>query len=72
MQVVVSHTFSDDIQRNSFFVNTIVDVEPQNCNDAYVYNADQDNHGIVVYSMAKNSSWIISHNYFHGDPFNGE
>ncbi|KAG8034308.1 hypothetical protein G9C98_007384, partial [Cotesia typhae] len=53
-------------------IDDILDVDPKNCSDAYVYNSDLGGYGLVVYSMAKNDSWRINHNYFYFDPLNGE
>lgn len=59
-------------QTDSFFVDAVVDVDPYNCEDAYLYTSDFLGNGIVVYSWAKNDSWRIEHNYFHFDPLNGD
>lgn len=49
----------------------IVDVNPDSCENAYVYISDFSGYGLVVYSWAKNDSWRIEHNYFYFDPLNG-
>lgn len=66
------YTFKDsDVKSNSLFAETVIDVDPKNCDNAYVYNSDVFGSGLVVYSLAKNDSWRIDHNYFHFDPLNG-
>ncbi|XP_003701307.1 yellow-f [Megachile rotundata] len=57
---------------NSFFADGVVDVDPNDCNNAHFYISDLGGYGIVVYSWAKNDSWRITHSYFHFDPLNGD
>ncbi|XP_015108627.1 protein yellow [Diachasma alloeum] len=72
-KIILSYTLKEsDIKPNTFFADTAIDVDPKNCDDAYVYNSDLGANGLVVYSLAKNDSWRIEHNYFHMDPLNGE
>ncbi|XP_044595150.1 protein yellow-like isoform X2 [Cotesia glomerata] len=72
-KIILRYTFKDsDLKPNTFFADTVIDVDPKNCSDAYVYNSDLGGYGLVVYSMAKNDSWRINHNYFYFDPLNGE
>lgn len=49
-----------------------MDVTKDTCEDAYAYIPDLGGYALVVYSLAKNDSWRIKHNYFHFDPLNGE
>ncbi|CAL7951443.1 unnamed protein product [Xylocopa violacea] len=56
---------------NSFFAELVVDVDPNNCENAYAYISDLSAYGLVVYSWAKNNSWRITHNFFHFDPLHG-
>ncbi|KAF7997517.1 hypothetical protein HCN44_006088 [Aphidius gifuensis] len=71
-KIILKYTFKDsDIQPRTFFADTVIDVDPSKCDDAYVYNSDLGAYGLVVYSMAKNESWRINHNYFNFDPLNG-
>ncbi|KAK0180094.1 hypothetical protein PV327_005771 [Microctonus hyperodae] len=70
-KIILKYTFKDsDIHSDSFFADTVIDVDPNNCSDAYVYNSDLGANGLVVYSLAKNDSWRITHNYFRVDPLN--
>ncbi|OAD61974.1 Protein yellow, partial [Eufriesea mexicana] len=62
---------STDQVDNSFFAESVVDVDPNNCDNAYLYISDFAGYGLVVYSWAKNDSWRITHNFFHFDPLNG-
>ncbi|XP_034948272.1 protein yellow [Chelonus insularis] len=72
-KIILKYTFKDsDIKSDTFFADTVIDVDPKNCSDAYVYNSDLGAYGLVVYSLAKNDSWRISHNYFHIDPLNSD
>ncbi|XP_065220917.1 protein yellow-like [Planococcus citri] len=52
----------------SFFANIIVDVSKEDCNNAYVYLADIMTYSLVVYHLASNDAWRVSHYYFHFDP----
>ncbi|CAK9831395.1 Protein yellow [Anthophora retusa] len=60
-----------DQTANSFFAESTVDVEPDDCENAHLYISDLGGYGMVVYSWAKNDSWRITHNYFYFDPLNG-
>ncbi|XP_011300266.1 protein yellow [Fopius arisanus] len=72
-EIILRYTFKDsDVQPNSFFADTVIDVDPRNCEEAYVYNSDLGANGLVIYSLAKNDSWRVEHNYFHMDPFHGD
>lgn len=71
-QIIRIYPLKPSDQTDSFFVDAVVDVDPYNCEDAYLYTSDFLGNGIVVYSWAKNDSWRIEHNYFHFDPLNGE
>lgn len=73
LQILLTYTFKDsDIQERTFFADTVIDVDPTKCDDAYVYNSDLGAYGVVVYSLAKNDSWRVNHNYFYFDPLNGK
>ncbi|XP_076235248.1 yellow-f [Calliopsis andreniformis] len=63
---------NSDQTSNSFFADLVVDVDPKNCEDAYLYTSDLGGYGIVVYSWAKNDSWRITHNFFYFDPLHGD
>lgn len=65
-----SFIFPDDqIKEKSFFASLAV--EDEDCDDTFVYNADLGKPGLIVYSWKSDSSWRISHNYFHPDPTAG-
>ncbi|KAI4461753.1 protein yellow-related [Holotrichia oblita] len=61
-----------DMKESSFFANIIVDVEPDNCDNAFAYIPDLGGYGIVVYSLAADDSWRVNHNFFHFDPLQGD
>nr|XP_034190763.1 protein yellow-like [Osmia lignaria] len=72
-KVLRVYTLKDSDQTsNSFFADAVVDVDPNNCDNAHLYISDLSGYGIVVYSWAKNDSWRITHNYFHFDPLHGD
>lgn len=49
----------------------IVDVQPNDCENAFAYVPDLGAYGVVVYSFKDNKSWRVKHNYFHFDPLSG-
>lgn len=49
-----------------------VDVTADTCEDAYAYFPDFLGYGVVVYSLKKNDSWRITHNYFLIEPNAGD
>lgn len=50
----------------------IVDVQKNDCENAYAYIPDLGAYGVVVYSFKDDKSWRVSHNFFHFDPLNGD
>ena len=71
-QIIRAYPLKESDQKaDSFFADLAVDVEPDNCNDAYAYLSDLGAYGLVVYSLADNNSWRFHHNFFHFDPING-
>ncbi|KOC64207.1 Protein yellow [Habropoda laboriosa] len=62
---------STDQTSNSFFAESVVDSEPDNCDNSHLYISDLGGYGMVVYSWAKNDSWRITHNFFYFDPLSG-
>lgn len=46
-------------------------VEDENCQDAYAYLADLGDAGLIVYSWANQTSWLVKHHYFNMDPMAG-
>ncbi|KRT79351.1 hypothetical protein AMK59_8594, partial [Oryctes borbonicus] len=61
-----------DMKENSFFANILIDVEPEDCNNAFAYIPDLGGYGLVVYSLATDDSWRVNHNFFHFDPLQGD
>lgn len=59
---------SSDQTSDSFFVDLVIDVDPNNCDNTYAYISDLSGYALVVYSWAKNDSWRITHNFFYFDP----
>lgn len=59
-----SHMKSD-----SFFAN--IAVEDDDCDNSFAYSADLGVPGLVVYSWKSESSWRVTHHYFHPDPLAG-
>lgn len=49
-----------------------VDVNPNNCQDAYAYIPDLVNNALYVYSLRRNHIWAFRHNYFRLDPLHGD
>lgn len=70
--LIRQYTFgSDDMVSNSFFANIIADTTAETCDDAFAYIPDLGGYGLVVYSLATNTSWRVKHHYFNFDPLNG-
>lgn len=59
---------ADQIKEDSLHSNILVDVHPDQCDDAHVYVTDVWRFGIVVYSMRKNRSWRVTNYNFSPDP----
>lgn len=65
-----SYKFPDDhIKPDSFFAS--IAVEDENCDDSFAYMADLGKPGLVIYSWRSQSSWRMTHNFFHPDPTAG-
>lgn len=65
-----SYKFPEDqLKPDSFFAN--IAVEDEDCDDSYAYSADLGKPGLVVYSWKTDSSWRMTHNFFHPDPTAG-
>lgn len=60
---------SDTSEGTLFGGNIVVDVAPNNCDQAFAYIPDFGAYRLVVYSLAENRSWRIRHPYFYFDPF---
>lgn len=50
----------------------IVDVQKNECDNAFAYVPDLGAYGVVVYSLKNDKSWRATHNFFHFDPLNGD
>jgi len=72
-QLIKRYTFpASDIKADTFFANVIVDVQTNDCDNAYAYIPDLGAYGVVVYSFRKDESWRVKHNFFHFDPLSGD
>ncbi|XP_046484186.1 protein yellow-like [Neodiprion pinetum] len=60
---------SDQYRTPSHFGNVVV--EDASCDDAFAYLADLQGPGLIVYSWANNTSWLVKHHYFSPDPMAG-
>lgn len=58
--------------QNCKSLSQIVDVQPNDCENAYAYVPDLGAYGVVVYSFKDDKSWRVEHNFFHFDPLNGD
>lgn len=59
----------DQYSTDSLLAN--IAVEDGNCNDSYAYLADLGDPGLIVYSWANQTSWLVKHHYFNIDPMAG-
>lgn len=65
-----SYNFPEDqIKDGSFFAN--IAVEDDDCENSYAYCSDLGKPGLVIYSWKIQSSWRMTHNFFHPDPTAG-
>lgn len=60
------------IEDGSGLVNIAIDVDPNDCADAFLYIPDLVSYRIVVYSFKENRAWSFYHNYFHLSPLHGD
>lgn len=60
------------LKENAFLANIIVDVTNDNCNNAFAYIPDLGTNALIVYSLAANDAWRVTHHYFHFDPLSGD
>lgn len=65
---IQKYNLTKDTVHDSSFTNIIVDVDSNNCNNAFAYIADSRGAGLVVYSLKDNNSRRISHPFFSYDP----
>ncbi|KAL1138491.1 hypothetical protein AAG570_008554 [Ranatra chinensis] len=71
--LIRSYTLKEsDTRPKSFFANVVVDVTPDDCENAHAYLPDLGSNALVVYSWAENDSWRVKHHYFHFDPLFGD
>jgi len=59
---------SNQVKKNSFLTNIVVDVSRETCRDAFAYVADVWGHAIIVYSLRKHRSWRVENEKFLPDP----
>uniref|UniRef100_A0A336N022 CSON011032 protein n=1 Tax=Culicoides sonorensis TaxID=179676 RepID=A0A336N022_CULSO len=62
---------SDLLKENSFVANVVVDVDPNDCENAFAYLSDLGAYAIIVYSFKENKAWRVKHHYFAFDPLAG-
>lgn len=60
------------VERGNGMASITVDVDANNCQDAYAYIPDLANYRIHVYSLSQNRIWSFSHNFFNFDPLEGD
>ncbi|XP_049839989.1 protein yellow-like [Schistocerca gregaria] len=65
------------VKEDSLFANVAVEVAPAlsggyDCEATFAYAADLGAYGLVVHDWARQTTWRVSHNYFHSDPLAGE
>lgn len=60
------------LRTDSFAANILVDVSADACDKAYAYVADLGAYALIVYNLAENDSYRVSHHYFHFDPLAGD
>lgn len=60
------------LKENNFLANIIVDVTKDTCNNAFAYVPDLGSNALIVYSLAANEAWRVTHHYFHFDPVWGD
>lgn len=60
---------ADHIKDDSFFAS--IAVEDDDCDNSFAYSADLGKPGLVVYSWKTQTSWRMTHNFFHPDPTAG-
>ncbi|KAI4460332.1 protein yellow-related [Holotrichia oblita] len=72
-KIIKTYRFKDsDLTHATVLAMTVVDVTSNNCDDAYAYFPDLAGFGLVVYSLKKDESWRVKHNYFYLEPQAGE
>lgn len=62
----------DIVTQGNGMASITVDVQSNNCNDAYAYIPDLITGEMYVYSLRENQMWSFAHNYFHRSPLEGE
>nr|CAD7457428.1 unnamed protein product [Timema tahoe] len=61
----------EDTNQNTFIANIAVDIG-STCDDTFVYASDELGYGLIVYSYTENTSWRVTHGFFHPDPLKGD
>ncbi|XP_046604118.1 protein yellow-like isoform X2 [Neodiprion virginianus] len=68
-QLLSRYRFPEDhVKESSLFVNPVVDVRGQFCQNTFVYVADVTGFGLIVYDHQKTRSWRINNNLFYPYP----
>lgn len=71
-QLLFEYPLSKDLLKdNSFLGNIIADVAGS-CENTYAYVPDLGSNALIVYSLATNRAWRVTHHYFHFDPTQGD
>ncbi|XP_071055480.1 uncharacterized protein [Onthophagus taurus] len=72
-KIIHTYNFKDsDLTPATVLAMTVVDVTPDKCQDAYAYFPDLAGYGLIVYSLKRNDSWRVRHNYFYLEPLAGD
>lgn len=56
---------ASDVREASNLASITIDVTSKTCDDAYAYIPDLGGYGLIVYSLRKNESYRVAHNYFY-------
>lgn len=68
-ELLVRYEFPpSQVKQDSLHSNILVDVQADQCHDAYAYVTDVWRFGIVVYSLRKNYSWRVTNYNFSPNP----
>lgn len=53
-------------------VSITIDIDPNDCSNAFAYIANMRAFSVIVYDFDKNHAWGVKHNYFFIDPLTGD
>lgn len=56
---------ASDVREASNLASITIDVTSRTCDDAYAYIPDLGGYGLIVYSLKKDESYRVAHNYFY-------